>query len=403
MELPVVQLKALHHKGALRIGLFFQVNHIIQTELKKESSIRFSITHKCWHMPYQLEAYNKMMEVLKPIARVDTEQLKKYQEEKFSLNALNVTTKKLVAKIQTEKQDSSVGQQKNRIIGQIAQANQQHLLLTKQRLELKAYSSSTIRTYLNELSTFFRLLAEVDAADMTVQRVKDYLTYCMITLQLTENTIHSRLNALKFFYEQVLGREKFFINIPRPKKHLQLPKVLGETELRRLFAAPQNIKHKAILFLGYSAGLRVSEVINLRLQDIDRERKQLFIHCSKGKKDRYVNLSILVLDVLEQYYKLCKIKPVNYLFEGTEAGKPYTTRSAQQIFSDAKEKAGISKTLSFHSLRHSFATHLLEKGVDAVYIKDILGHFNIKTTERYLHVRKEFLINIPSPIDDLYS
>ena len=215
--------------------------------------------------------------------------------------------------------------------------------------------------------------------------------------------MHSRLNALKFLYEQVLGHERFFVEIPRPKKQLQLPKVLGEDELRRLFAAPKNLKHKAILFVAYSAGLRVSEVINLRLQDIDRERKQLFIHCSKGKKDRYVRLSPMVLDVLEQYYKMSETKPTNYLFEGVESGTPYTTRSAQQIFSDARKKAGILKTLSFHNLRHSFATHLLEKGVDVLFIKEILGHFNIETTQRYLHVKKEFLINIESPLDDLYK
>lgn len=111
----------------------------------------------------------------------------------------------------------------------------------------------------------------------------------------------------------------------------------------------------------------------------------------------------MVLDVLEQYYKMSEVKPENYLFEGPEKGKPYTARSAQQIFSDARKKAGILKSLSFHNLRHSFATHLLEKGVDVIFIKEILGHFNIETTQRYLHVKKEFLINIESPLDDLYK
>jgi integrase/recombinase XerD len=215
--------------------------------------------------------------------------------------------------------------------------------------------------------------------------------------------LHSRLNALKFYYEQVLKNEKLFWEIPRPKKHLQLPKVLSETELKRLFDAASNLKHKAILFVAYSAGLRVSEIINLRFQDIDREREQLFIHCSKGKKDRYVRLSPMVLDVLEQYYKLCKVKPLTYVFEGMEKGTPYTIRSAQQIFSDCKYKAGIIKSLSFHSLRHSFATHVLEKGVDIRFIKEILGHFDIKTTERYLHIRRDVIINIESPLDSLYK
>ncbi len=279
------------------------------------------------------------------------------------------------------------------------------LLLQKfiQQLQLKAYSASTIKTYRNEVHIFLETIGNLNAETLTIVELRRYIQYCITTLNLSENTIHSRLNALKFLYEKVLGRDRFFIELPRPKKHLQLPKVLGQQELRKLFAAPTNLKHKAILFIAYSAGLRVSEVINLRLQDIDREREQLFIHCSKGKKDRYVRLSPMVLDVLEQYYKKADIKPTNYLFEGQEKGQPYTIRSAQQIFTDARRKAGILKSVSFHSLRHSFATHLLEKGIDVIFIKDILGHFDIRTTERYLHVRKDVLINIESPIDDLYK
>jgi integrase/recombinase XerD len=271
-----------------------------------------------------------------------------------------------------------------------------------EHLQLKAYSTSTIRTYKNEASVFLQTIKNKRADTLTTEEVRRYIHYCINELKLTENTVHSRLNALKFMYEQVLGHQKFFVEIPRPKKQVQLPKVLGQEELRRLFNAPKSLKHKAILFVAYSAGLRVSEVINLRLQDIDRERKQLFIHCSKGKKDRYVMLSPMVLDVLEQYYKMSAVKPTNYLFEGIEKGEPYAIRSAQKIFQQAREDAGILKTLSFHSLRHSFATHLLEKGVDVIFIKEILGHFDIKTTERYLHVKRNVLINIESPIDGLY-
>ena len=233
--------------------------------------------------------------------------------------------------------------------------------------------------------------------------MRRYIHYCISELKLTENTVHSRLNALKFLYEQVLRHEKFFIEIPRPKKHLQLPKVLGEEELRRLFSAPKNLKHKALLFVAYSAGLRVSEVANLKIRDIDSERMQIFIERAKGKKDRYVNLSILLLDILRKYLLEYKPRPQTYLFDSEKSFTAYPTRPLQQIFSTAKQKAGISKTVGIHSLRHSFATHLLDKGTDIKYIKDLLGHFNIKTTERYLHVSKKQLINIPSPFDDLWK
>jgi site-specific recombinase XerD len=169
-----------------------------------------------------------------------------------------------------------------------------------------------------------------------------------------------------------------------------------------MFNAVNNLKHKAILFTAYSAGLRVSEVINLKIKDVDSDRMQLFIEKAKGKKDRYVGLSILLLDVLRAYLKNAAPRPVKYVFENPQRpGQSYSTRSAQQIFHDAKEKAKINKNVGIHSLRHSFATHLLEKGIDIRYIKDLLGHFSIKTTERYLHVKRESLINIPNVLDEL--
>jgi integrase/recombinase XerD len=163
---------------------------------------------------------------------------------------------------------------------------------------------------------------------------------------------------------------------------------MGEQEMTRLFNAITNKKHKAILLLRI-AGLRVSEVVYVKLRDIDSDRMQIFLEREKGKKDRLVTLSLVVLDVLRAYLKIKKPKPKQYLFEGTEApGMPHSTRSAQKIFQMARMKAEILKEVNFHSLRHSFATHVLEKGIDLRYFKELLGHFNIKTTERYLHVKK---------------
>ncbi|MBS4064025.1 MAG: tyrosine-type recombinase/integrase [Chitinophagaceae bacterium] len=229
------------------------------------------------------------------------------------------------------------------------------------------------------------------------------MLHCTEKLKLNENTLHSRLNDLKYYFEKILKREKFFWEIPRAKKHLQLPKVLGEKEISKLFNALTNKKHKAILFTAYSAGLRVSEAVNLKLKHVDSDRMQLFIEKAKGKKDRYVTLSPVLVDVLRSYYKEIKPKPRVYVFEGELPGEPYPSRTAQKVFQRAKEKAGIHKDVSFHSLRHSFATHLLEKGIDIRFIKDILGHFSIKTTERYLHVTRERLVNITSPLDDIWE
>jgi integrase/recombinase XerD len=271
----------------------------------------------------------------------------------------------------------------------------------EQHLKLKAYSPSTIKTYLGEMTQFVGLLNNIPADELGVEHLKRYLVYCLEKLKLSENTLHSRINAMKFYYEQILKKEKFFWEIPRPKKPMLLPKLLNEDELRRLFNALSNKKHKAMLFTAYSAGLRVSEIVDLKISDIDSGRMQIFISRAKGKKDRYVNLSPVLLDILRKYIKDYRPKPKVYLFESEQTLGAYPTRTVQQIFSNAKHKAGIRKEVGVHSLRHSFATHLLDKGTDIKYIKDLLGHFNIKTTERYLHVSKQKLVNIVSPLDDL--
>jgi site-specific recombinase XerD len=241
------------------------------------------------------------------------------------------------------------------------------------------------------------------ADELTPEHLRRYLVYCYEKLKLSENTLHSRINALKFYYEQVLLREKFFFEIPRPKKPLLLPKILNEKELSALFNALGNKKHKAMLFTAYSAGLRVSEIVNLKIADIDSGRMQILVAQAKGKKDRYVNLSPVLLGILRQYIIEYKSRPRLYLFESEQTFSAYPARTVQQIFSNAKHRAGIRKEVGIHSLRHSFATHLLDKGTDIKYIKDLLGHFNIKTTERYLHVSKKQLVNIPSPFDDLWK
>jgi len=388
--LPVVNVKPINTKAVdTKMGIYFANNNVVENKVKQITAIKWCEKNNCWHLPCTQKSYNDLCNALKDTATVNNKALVSFlKKRKAGL---------LVNKLAGSKKKNDPQQ-----IFKISAHNMLLLQRTVEQLQLKSYSASTLRTYKNEVGIFLQTIKNKKADLLTTEDVRRYIHYCIDKLLLSENTIHSRLNALKFLYEQVLGHEKFFVEIPRPKKHLQLPKVLGEQELRRLFAAPRNLKHKAILFIAYSAGLRVSEVINLRLQDIDRERQQLFIYCSKGKKDRYVRLSPMVLDVLEQYYKLSDIKPKNYLFEGNERGQPYSIRSAQQIFNDARKNAGILKTLSFHNLRHSFATHLLEKGVDVVFIKEILGHFDIRTTERYLHVRRDTLINIESPIDDLY-
>lgn len=370
----------------------------INNAIKQLPERKYSKTHKSWWLPLTRENATIAYKALNSLAAIDVTTIKRWfsEQEKSGVSSESAADKSI---IQVPSLSLEIGANN----GQISKMNQHIITKMQQHLQLKSYSGSTQKTYLNEMSQFLKTIQHNPADDFTPQRLKDYFQYCYTTLKISENTIHSRLNALKYYYEQVLGKEKIFWEIPRPKKQFLLPKLLSEIEIARLFNALQNKKHKAILFTIYSAGLRVSEVVNLRIADIDSGRMQILVSKAKGKKDRYVNLSPILLDILRQYMKTYVPKPKTYLFESERTLQSYPTRTVQQIFTNAKNKAGIIKQIGVHSLRHSFATHLLEKGTDIRYIKDLLGHFDIKTTERYLHVANHQLVNIISPLDDIWK
>lgn len=373
----------IHHNDP-RILLRFENVPTINKVIRTLSNVRWSNTHKAWHIPMNNDLYNQAVEKLRPHAIL---QLPK--EKKYIQNA----PKSFIA-TQTPVADTT---------NTISTHNLQQLNNMVLKLQGKAYSPSTIKTYKNELIQLLKIIGNNRVELLTSNDIQRYIVYALKNEKISENTAHSRINAIKFYFEQTLGKPRFFVDLPRPKRHLQLPKLLNENELARLFNALTNKKHKAMLFTAYSAGLRVSEVIMLKIADIDSTRMQIFIEKAKGKKDRYVNLSPVLLDILRNYMQVHKPQPKHYLFESDLTATAYPTRTVQQIFTTAKQRAGITKDVGIHSLRHSFATHLLDKGTDIRYIKELLGHFNIKTTERYLHVSKKQLVNIVSPLDDLWK
>ncbi|HMU47859.1 MAG TPA: tyrosine-type recombinase/integrase [Chitinophagaceae bacterium] len=398
-------LKPLQHNGEENIGMYFPNKGELNRAVRKIKKARWTTTFKCWYVPLSKEKYNEIARTFKGLVKIEHSALYQYLEEKKKdSQSLTIKQKQLVP---TNVLPVLPVKPNNRVTtiykgGKIHSVNAHVLPAMQQHLKLKAYSPSTIRTYLQEMTHLLGMLKNIPAVELTPEHLKRYLVFCSEQLNLKENTLHSRINALKFYYEQVLHREKFFWEIPRPKKQYLLPKVLGEDEVARLFNALTNLKHKAMLFTVYSAGLRVSEIAVLKIRDIDSSRMQIRIENAKGKKDRYVNLSPVLLDVLRSYIKINKPKPKIYLFESEQTGEAYPTRTIQRIFQQAKERARISKQVGVHSLRHSFATHMLEKGIDIRYIQDLLGHFSIKTTSIYLHVKKEQLVNIISPFDDLW-
>jgi len=268
---------------------------------------------------------------------------------------------------------------------------------TADLLILKGYSKATQRTYLNELKRFFTDLRHEKAVDFPVERISKYLIWCSETLHLTENTIHSRMNALKFYYEQLLKREKFFMDLPRPKKRQQLPKVISEEKILAGIITVENLKHRTLLLLAYSCSLRVSEAVGVQVSNIDRDRMQMFIHQGKGKKDRVIPMAISLMPFLDAYLET--YKPAEWLFENQERNGPYSSRAAQKVFQDAAERMGLPKSVSFHSLRHSLATHMLENGIDISLIQKLLDHNDNRTTLRYTHVSKRHVKGIENPLD----
>lgn len=289
------------------------------------------------------------------------------------------------------------------VLKKIAEAKNIEIVRSEEKelqrvLALKSYSANTMKSYLQAFSLFADHFADFMLPMLTKENIESYLLHLAREKHYSETALHTAVNAIKFYYEHVLKRAREFYTIQRPKKPIKNPTVFSEKEIVRIFESISNVKHRAMLMIGYAAGLRVSEIVHLKITDVDSERMVLNIRSAKGKKDRQVILSETLLIVLRSYYKL--YQPKIYLFEGQQGGA-YSSRSIQLILHAAKRKAGVRKQGSMHALRHSFATHLLEGGTDVTLIQKLLGHNDIKTTLRYTHVSTAVLQKVVSPLDKL--
>lgn len=264
-------------------------------------------------------------------------------------------------------------------------------------LVLMNYSVNTVKNYRNHFQAFLAEHKEYRPSEITKNQVLKYLHNAAVK-KAGASEMNQKVNAIKFFYEKVMNRPKQVYDLPRAKKPFQLPGIFSENEVRAILETAENLKHKCILCVAYAGGLRVSEIVSLKLADIDSGRMVINIRQSKGRKDRIVMLSGKLLSVMREYYKA--YRPKEYLFEGQHGGR-YSARSIQELLKNIKRKAGVTKKGSVHALRHSFATHLLEGGTDILSIKKLLGHQSLRTTMIYTHVSKEHLSKIQSPIDKL--
>ena len=266
------------------------------------------------------------------------------------------------------------------------------------KLQELRYSDRTLAIYKSMFEEFINYYHKYDINRLDEQMITEFLRYLVIERKVSTSYQNQSINAIKFYFERVLGGKRKVYLVDRPRKERTLPEVLSEEEVSNLLSVTQNLKHKAILMTIYSAGLRVGEAIALKIKDIDSQRMQIRVEQSKGKKDRYTLLSIKTLEVLRQYVKI--YKPKVWLFEGQDGGQ-YSERSIQALLKQSLQKTSIKKRVTVHTLRHSFATHLLEHGTDLRYIQALLGHESSKTTEIYTHVTTKGFQLIQSPLDRL--
>lgn len=266
----------------------------------------------------------------------------------------------------------------------------------KMDLELKNYSPKTRYCYLACMKNF--ALHFRQAPDrMGESEIREYLHFLIKEKRASQSAINQAYSALKFFYQTTLERDWNGLRIPRIRTGKRLPAVLSQQEIQAIFSATRNLKHKSLLMTIYSAGLRLSEAAHLKVSDVDSQRMTIRIRHGKGDKDRYSLLAERTLDILRNYWR--EYRPVDWLFPGNPKDMPISSRSIQKVFEKALHEAGIKKKATVHTLRHSFATHLLEAGTDLYHIQHLLGHTTIKTTAIYLHLSRRDVARVKSPLD----
>ena len=268
----------------------------------------------------------------------------------------------------------------------------------QQKLTIRRYSASTHRSYLSLFKAFLKYYFPKDLSVLNRSEVLNYLQWIITDKKASIAHQNQAINAIKFYLEQVLGYPAEHFYIDRPVREQRLPQVLSQEEITRILSHVRNVKHLTILTTIYSAGLRISELINLKVEDIDSDEMRIWIRQGKGKKDRLTILAPSLLPLLRDYYKINR--PKNWLFEG-QGHMQYSASSIRKVLSRACRRAGIKKHVVVHTLRHSFATHLLEQGVNLRYIQELLGHTSSKTTEIYTHVSRSGMIEVKSPLENM--
>lgn len=368
-------MKTIHvattlHRGIRRIKVVFAYDSGIITSIKSIEGCRWSSTLGCWHLPYNdnsLESLYRMQQELTlnipEIENLKNERRSRYFDRELSQDKLDLV----------------------RSFGHY--------------MKVLRYSERTIQTYVEAIRTFLSYFRDRKVEVITADDVRDFNFTYVIGNNFSASYQNQIISSIKLFFGNILKKEIDITEIQRPITGRSLPGVFSVEEVELLLNRTENIKHRAMLSLIYACGLRRSELLNVKIDAIDSKRKLLIIRGGKGKKDRIVPLPDSLISLLREYYR--QYRPVSWLFEGNEKGRPYSEASLREVFEAAKKRAKITRKMTLHCLRHSYATHLLENGVDLRYIQELLGHSSSKTTEIYTHVTRKSIEKIKSPFDSL--
>lgn len=358
------------NSGVRTIKLSFQYNSELLRRVKAIYGSQWSLPGRCWYLPYTDNSIKELGAVQDDleISISGYEQLKADRKLKYFDRWLFGEKNELVTSFQNQ-------------------------LITQR------YSDRTLTTYVEAIKTFLCFTSNKEIKDMDREDVirfsKEYIFRNGYSLSYQNQVI----SAIKLFFSDVINKELDIKDIDRPIRCMNLPDVFALEEIERLLKSIKNIKHRAAICLIYACGLRRGELINLRISSVDSRRKVLVIRGAKGNKDRLVPLPWKMILLLREYFK--EYRPITWLFEGSIAGKPYSETSLREAFMHGMKVAGINKKLTLHSLRHSYATHLLENGTDLRFIQVLLGHKSSKTTEIYTHVSAKAIEGIRSPFENL--
>lgn len=361
----IIKLTEKFHRGREIYCVVYRFDKQINDIIALLEGCKYSKTYRCFTLPKTAKTVNRVKSLFENFYKIEIENLNHTIENEKAFD------REIFLKIEQ----------------------------FKRWLHSKRYSLNTIKTYTEALKTFLHYFKSKPVEHIINQDIIDFNNDYILAKKLSSSFQNQIVNAIKLYFKTIENRQIDIEIIHRPKREKTLPNVLSKAEVKAILENTPNLKHRTMLSLIYSCGLRCGELISLKPNNISGKRNLLEIKQSKGRKDRIVPLSAKTLNLLYEYYNF--YKPKNYLFEGQTPKLQYSSRSLQQVLKQSLERAKITKPVTLHWLRHSYATHLLEAGTDLRYIQELLGHNSSRTTEIYTHVSTHSIQKITSPFDTL--